>query len=405
MKMMGARPPPPSSLTLKVVERQKSAPAAPPGGFWTNRGLPGFKLTVPQHKIKQPRSASTPPSRLAAVPEGVPSAPPSAPATEDDPVLNEDPMSWGAKAAINGLRRAGSDQQLVIACLSRLRRLCRVEAERTLATSLGAFEAIIESLRPHCALVTGKASEEVAEAGCAALRVLSTADSQSPQKSGDRDGAVIAVVEAMTAHPTATAVAEHACFLLWSVCFGGGDDAVRRKELAIQHGAASAVTAAMRLRSPSPSHLLRESSRALQHLSTGTDSGAVERRRQLQASGALPSIARMLNDLPSLVEVVEEGCVALVAVCTSADDDRLYAAYEADVISAVSRGMEGCRPSTEVQQWGCRSIELLTGGDGPRAAQRRAMAADTGAITAVLAALGAHPSSASVQVRHCRLCA
>uniref|UniRef100_A0A7S2JJQ4 RING-type E3 ubiquitin transferase n=1 Tax=Haptolina brevifila TaxID=156173 RepID=A0A7S2JJQ4_9EUKA len=383
---MGARPPPPTALSMKTLER-RSAPQTgmDQGGFWTNRGLPGFKIVVPEHKIKHP----------IRVPETV-TEPTSATASEASAVGADggagDPSTWGTNATLDELRRAGSDRKLTASCLTQLRALCRTEANRTDAIRLGAFDAVIESLRRHRG---GDETEKLTEAGCAALRSLSS----KPTAGSNPEGAVVAVVQSMIAYPSAMGVAEHGCTCLWSACFGGTGEAVRRKDLAIEHGAAGAVVVAMRLRGSSGSHLLREASRALQHLCTGSDTRGEERRQKAVASGALQTLASMVTDAARRVEVVEEACLALCAVCAGENDERLHAALAAEVVPALGKGMAGCRQSTAVQEWGCKSIDLLTSGVGPSADARRNKAAEAGAMAAALGALASHLSSAYVQAR------
>ena len=56
--LMGAPPPPPSAFAKAIAQQNQKAQAlADKGaGYWTQRGLPGFKLTVPQDRFKERRT-------------------------------------------------------------------------------------------------------------------------------------------------------------------------------------------------------------------------------------------------------------------------------------------------------------------------------------------------------------
>ena len=424
---MGAPPPPPGAVPKEAPGRRprSQSVSAAKEGFWTQRGLPGFTLTVPEHVIKNPRPEGSSSSTEAAAPAGAVAASPAQKSPLPNPPLPQtppqalnplppgDPKTWGIEATVQCLQRPvppsqaisgasssaaePTETQLTLGSLARMRTLCRKDADRQAAIQIGGIDAVVGSMRRDLA------DEKVAEAGCAALRVLCTVGRGGGDGEGNRDGAIRGVIEAMHAHPTVHGIAEHGCCCLWTVCHGNGAEAARRKELVISSGGAAAITAAMRLPNSSGSHLLREASRALHHVCAGVDEGADSRRRAATASGALDTLASTLSAVPRFVEAVEEVCLALVTVCSGLMvEERQQAAIDAQLVPAVARGMAGCRPSAAVQEWGCKYIDLLCSGDGAKADGRRAAVAQAGGVAATLGALTAHLTSAYVQVRDAR---
>ena len=126
---MGAPPPPPGAYILRdaqprrTLPRRSSASADAEGGYWTQRGLPGFELRVPADRIKQPTGCGGGPSDgtasedTSASPSAKSSASPSvaaaaAAAAAAAPVSASAAEQTDARATTEHLEPSGCDSAL-----------------------------------------------------------------------------------------------------------------------------------------------------------------------------------------------------------------------------------------------------------------------------------------------------
>ena len=348
---MGAPPPPPSAMSMAL-----GAPPPPPsmatlakqkastGGFWTQRGLPGFKLTVPADRIKNApyKPAAKAPAATSAFPAGS--------------------KSVDSEVTLAALQQDSDDAALVLRLLTRLRVLCRGSEEARAATlHAGGATALCDVLTRH------SADEAISTAGCAVLRFLagdghttvglmlatrgaalggalgggggdSRGDALMGPPSGFTpaavDAAVVGVVAAMLRHPQSIPLAEQGVRCLYCLCAGRGADGARVRRLATERGALTAIAAAVSRHTPG-SHLLRDACRLLQAICVGDGAEADARRTTAVAVGIFTNLAAMLRAVRARPALPAHAYACVSSACVSSACAR--------TAECVGCGRHGCR--------------------------------------------------------------
>jgi hypothetical protein len=304
----GAPPPPPSASTSQKRPPRPagSSKANENPGYWTRRGLPGFTLTVPEHKIvnkivKPTTPSSSPPlksggSSLGSKPVGISaiakkagapqpaaasssSAPPVsaadkmqtlAPAPAPAPAL-DGPSSWNVYTAVDRLQRAGEgERDLALACMQHLCTLCIAKpADRKAAVAIGGIKAVAAMMRRHSADV------ELVQNGCTALRELSAPDLEvgsSGTAASVAADIVTAVAQGMAGCRKAETVQRWGCDLVDVVVGGADANADARRAEAAGRGMIGAVIAALRAH-PASEFVQECGLRCLRQICRGSDPG------------------------------------------------------------------------------------------------------------------------------------
>ena len=218
------------------------------------------------------------------------------------------------------------------------------------------------------------------------LRLLATACADGPRASLAAEcGALPAAVAALERHTSSDpGVVEAALRLLCALCSSTHAPHEEAKELAVSHGALSAVALGMR-EHPSLGHLQCCGCWAIFHLTTGLGLGRRVRGHEEEIGAALTAA---LREHAARRDVAEAGCRALRALCHGTDtgaERRIGRAAKTGAVEAVIGAMVAGAEVPSVQEHGSLALRSLC--DGPLTHARRQQAVDGGALEAVVGGL------------------
>ena len=108
----------------------------------------------------------------------------------------------------------------------------------------------------------------------------------------------------------------------------------------------------------------------------------------------------VLRALVSVSRVAAAACMRLANLCMEDQNEQLAA--EAGAIDAIVAAMQAHPQVVEVQVEGCRVLRNVCCGTEAAGGARKQRVADAGAIEAIVAALQAYPQEAGVQEQGCR---
>ena len=282
------------------------------------------------------------------------------------------------------------------------RRLGELAATSEPAVAEGGIEAVVRAMAVHLPCVA------VQEGGCLALANLDDLKKGAVAEKGG----IEAVVRAMEEHTSSTGVQEAGCVALANLAakgdieksaFGGNRAAIVAKNnraAIVAKGGVEAVVRGMGVHSSSAA-VQEPGCKALANIAV-----SIHNKAPIAEKGGIEAVVRAMEEHASSAEVQEHGCAALgMLVCENTENQAAVVAKGG--IRAVVRAMQAHASSVGVQKQGCRALANLPGCSalGTMSTLQHHIAAAVaaeGGIEVLVAAMGAHSSSAAVQEAGCK---
>jgi len=189
-------------------------------------------------------------------------------------------------------------------------------------------------------------------------------------------GALPAIVAGMNAHPAHAVVQEKGCLAIANICSGTDESGLARKADAFDAGAVPAIVAALVEHAEAPA-VQAGGSAALGNVCFAADLTGLARKHAAHEAGAIAPIARAIGKFGSDAAVCENGAFALGNLCRA-----LGKVGHSGVLDESSPELAPIDDQMRLR------------GEGQ---QRKACAADAGALEALIAAMRAHENNPGIQ--------